>query len=184
MENQREHFASRLGFIFMTAGCAIGLGNVWRFPYVAGANGGGLFVLLYFACLLFFGLPILLMELSLGRAGQSTFPGAFRKLQNPASRFKWQIPAYVLFSGNLILLMFYTVVTGWLLFYAADFILGNEAVYEKNHFGGLLGSVSKQGIGTLAALLITVVICIGGVRKTVEKSVEEAIAYVLGKNIT
>ncbi|MBE6357963.1 MAG: sodium-dependent transporter [Lentisphaerae bacterium] len=176
MENQREHFASRLGFIFMTAGCAIGLGNVWRFPYVAGANGGGLFVLLYFACLLFFGLPILLMELSLGRAGQSTFPGAFRKLQNPASRFKWQIPAYVLFSGNLILLMFYTVVTGWLLFYAADFILGNEAVYEKNHFGGLLGSVSKQGIGTLAALLITVVICIGGVRKTVEKSVK----YMMG----
>ena len=107
MEAQREHFASRLGFIFMTAGCAIGLGNVWRFPYIAGAYGGGLFVLLYFVCLLLFGLPLLLMELSLGRAGQKTFPGAFAKLQNPDSRFKWQIPAYILFSGNMILLMFY-----------------------------------------------------------------------------
>ena len=101
MENQREHFASRIGFIFMTAGCAIGLGNVWRFPFIAGKYGGGFFVLLYLVCLALFGLPVLLMELSLGRAAQSTYPGAFRKLANPQSRFKWQNPAYFLFGGNL-----------------------------------------------------------------------------------
>ena len=76
MAQNREHFGSRLGFILMTAGCAIGLGNVWRFPYIAGKYGGGLFVLLYLFFLLVLGFPVLMMELAVGRAGQSTFPGA------------------------------------------------------------------------------------------------------------
>ena len=84
------------------------------------------FVLLYFICLLAFGTPLLLMELAVGRAGQSTLPGALRKLQNPASRFAWHRPSYVFFAGNMILLMFYVVVTGWLLDYAANFLLGRE----------------------------------------------------------
>ena len=174
MGEQREHFASRLGFIFMTAGCAIGLGNVWRFPYVAGANGGGLFVLLYLACLLLFGIPVLMMELAMGRAGQSTFPGSFCKLKQ--SNVPWHKPAYVLFSGNLILLMFYTTVTGWLLFYGTEFLIGGSRIYRDGYFGEFIGSPGKQTVFMLTALLITVLICMGGVRKTIEKSIK----YMMG----
>ena len=98
MKNNRELFASRLGFILMTAGCAIGLGNVWRFPYVAGQNGGGLFVLMYVFFLIILGFPVLMMELALGRAGRSTYPGAYRNLRQ--GKFKWEIPGYILFTGN------------------------------------------------------------------------------------
>ena len=176
MNTPREHFASSLGFIFMTDGCAIGLGNIWRFPYVAGENGGGLFVLIYILCLLFFGIPVLLMELALGRAGQSTYPGAFAKLRSPSGRFPWHKPAYLLFAGNLILLMFYTTVTGWLFFYAFDFIRMNEAVYSPGHFQHMLSSAGIQITAMLAALAATVLICLGGVRKTVEKSIK----YMMG----
>ena len=100
MNNNRELFASRLGFILMTAGCAIGLGNVWRFPYITGAYGGGIFVLLYLFFLALLGFPVLMMELAMGRAGRSTYPGAFRNLRQ--SRFKWEIPGYILFTGNMI----------------------------------------------------------------------------------
>ena len=172
MSQEREHFASRLGFIFMAAGCAIGLGNIWRFPYVAGKNGGGLFVLLYFGCLLLFGIPVLLMELALGRAGQSTYPGAFAKLQNQQSRFKWKIPAYILFSGNLILLMFYTVITGWLLIYGFNFFICNPAVYSGGFFDGMMASPGLQSIAMLAGVALTLLLCIGGVRGSVEKSMK------------
>lgn len=172
MENQREHFASRLGFIFMTAGCAIGLGNVWRFPYTAGTNGGGFFVLLYLLCLTLFGIPVLMMELAIGRAGQSTFPGAFRRLQNPESKFKWHIPAYGLFTGNMILLMFYTVVTGWLLIYTFRFMTADPGVYDEKFFGQMLTSIPIQSYGMFAALLATLVICLGGVQKVIEKSIK------------
>ena len=172
MENQREHFASRIGFILMTAGCAIGLGNVWRFPFITGKYGGGLFVLLYLVCLVLFGLPVLLMELSLGRAAQSTYPGAFRKLANKESRFKWHIPAYVLFSGNLILLMFYTVITGWLLNYTTAFVSMSNAVWEEGFFFGMMASPGRQTVYMLISLLMTLFICLGGVQKTIEKSVK------------
>ena len=97
-EPSREQFASRLGFILMTAGCAIGLGNVWRFPYITGQYGGGLFVFLYLFFLAVLGFPVMMMELSLGRAGRSTFPGAFRNLQNKNVRFS--LTPVILQSGN------------------------------------------------------------------------------------
>ena len=176
MGETREHFASRIGFIFMTAGCAIGLGNVWRFPFITGQYGGGLFVLLYFICLLAFGTPLLLMELAVGRAGQSTLPGALRKMQNPASRFAWHRPSYVFFAGNMILLMFYVVVTGWLLNYAANFLLGRESVFEASSFNDLLASPQRQISAAMVSLLLTVTVCFGGVQKTVEKSVKYMMA--------
>ncbi len=176
MNGQRERFATRLGFILMTAGCAIGLGNVWRFPYIAGEYGGALFVLCYIGCLIFFGLPVMLMELALGRAGQSTFPGAFARLQNPESRFKWHIPAYVLLSGNLFLLMFYTVVTGWLLFYMVKFATCDAAVWDNELFGKLLSSPQTQTVYMLASVIITVLICVGGVQKMIEKSIKVMMA--------
>ena len=156
----------------MTAGCAIGLGNVWRFPYIAGKYGGAVFAMLYIGCLIFFGLPGLLMELALGRAGQSTYPGAFDKLQNPASRFKWKYPAYLLFAGNMILLMFYSVVTGWLLFYFVKFISGDPRVWDGALFDELLASPGQQLFYTIFPLLITVLICAGGVKKMIEKSIK------------
>ncbi|MBE6380152.1 MAG: sodium-dependent transporter [Lentisphaerae bacterium] len=172
----REQFASRLGFILMTAGCAIGLGNVWRFSYITGQYGGGFFVLLYLIFLVMLGFPVMLMELAIGRAGRSTFPGAFRKLQNPASRFAWYRPAYLLFSGNLILLMFYSVITGWLLLYACGFITGKFAgattVECSEIFSDMQADPTQQIIGMLISVLLTVLACWGGVRKTVEKSIK------------
>lgn len=173
MTQTREIFASRLGFILMTAGCAIGLGNVWRFPYIVGKNGGGLFVLIYLFFLTIFGLPVLLMELAVGRAARSTFPGSFRSLQNPESRFRWQIPSYVFFTGNIILLMFYTVVSGWLLSYVVYSITGklSDGNY-KEIFGNLLASPGEQTLYMLIIFGIAVAICLGGVRKTIEKSIK------------
>ena len=152
MSQTRELFASRLGFILMTAGCAIGLGNVWRFPYIVGKYGGGLFVLIYLLFLIIFGLPVLLMELAIGRAARSTFPGSFRALQNPQSPFKWQIPSYIFFAGNIVLLMFYSVVSGWLLAYIKYSISGElSAGNYPQVFGKLLASPGEQ---TLYMLLM------------------------------
>lgn len=172
MAQKREHFGSRLGFILMTAGCAIGLGNVWRFPYVTGKYGGGLFVLLYLFFLLVLGFPVLMMELAVGRAGQSTFPGAFRKLQNPGTKYKWHLPVYLLFAGNMILLMFYTVVTGWLVAYSTFYLTGKGGTLTGESFGNFLASPGQQTAFMLAALLFTVLICMGGVQKTIEKSIK------------
>ncbi|MBO7146463.1 MAG: sodium-dependent transporter [Lentisphaeria bacterium] len=174
--NSREQFASRLGFILMTAGCAIGLGNVWRFPYIAGQYGGGLFVCLYLFFLAILGFPVMMMELSLGRAGRSTFPGAFRNLQNPSSRFRWSAPAYILFAGNMILLMFYTVVTGWLFSYAIYYIdgslQGKTAADFGMNFDKYLSSPAEQTVATMIMLFLTILVCLGGVRKTIEKVIK------------
>ena len=172
----REQFASRLGFILMTAGCAIGLGNIWRFPYVAGQYGGGFFVLLYLFFLALLGFPVMMMELSLGRAGRSTYPGAFRNLQNRRVRFRWDLPAYVLFSGNLILLMFYTVVSGWLLAYAVFFASGRlrnmDAAQNEAFFNQFLASPGTQTLFMLLVLILTVIVCMGGLQKFIERAIK------------
>ena len=174
--SSRELFATRAGFILMTAGCAVGLGNVWRFSYITGQYGGGFFVLLYLFFLLVLGLPVMLMELAIGRAGRSTFPGAFRKLQSPQSRFAWQRPAYLLFSGNLILLMFYSVITGWLLVYSCGFLTGkfNDVTTEKCGiiFNDLLSRPLLQSVAMAVGVVLTVLVCYGGIRKTVEKVIK------------
>lgn len=174
--SSREQFASRVGFILMTAGCAIGLGNVWRFSYISGQYGGGFFVLLYLIFLLLLGTPVMLMELALGRAGQSTFPGAFRRLKKPDCRYAWEKPVYIFFSGNLILLMFYSVITGWLLHYGWLFCKDTfrNATPEtcKNVFAAMLDAPATQIFWMLAALLITLAICIGGVRKSIERAIK------------
>ncbi len=172
MSQQREQLASRLGFILLTAGCAIGLGNIWRFPYIVGKNGGGFFVILYLLCLALMGFPILLFELSLGRAGRSTFPGAFRNLKSKVSKFKWEVPAFVFFAGNMILLMFYSVVTGWLFAYMCNFMCGNETVMDKVFFSDLLAAPGEQILYLAISLLVTILICAGGVQKCIEKSIK------------
>lgn len=172
----REQFATRAGFILMTAGCAIGLGNVWRFPYVAGQYGGGFFLLLYLIFLVIMGFPVMLMELALGRAARSTYPGAYRMLQSQQGRFPWQVPGHILFCGNLILLMFYSVITGWLLIYAGKYICGSLKNLSGNApqtvFGNMLASPALMTGAMIAAMIATVLVCVGGVRKTIEKSIK------------
>ena len=115
MHDNREKLSSRLGFLLVSAGCAIGLGNVWRFPYITGKYGGALFVLLYLVSLVILGLPILVMEFSVGRAGKRDLAGSYRALQKPG--YKWHIIGYIQIFGCVLLMMFYTTVAGWCLSY-------------------------------------------------------------------
>ena len=121
--NNRERLSSRLGFILLSAGCAIGCGNVWKFPWMAGQGGGGVFVLVYILCLIFLGLPVMTMEFSLGRAAQASPVGMYQKLQKPGQ--KWHIHGWFALFGNVCLMSFYTVVAGWILYYFVRFLTGN-----------------------------------------------------------
>lgn len=124
MQN-RERLSSRLGFILLSAGCAIGCGNVWKFPWMAGQYGGGGFVLVYVMCLLLLGLPVMVMEFALGRAAQASPVRMYQKLQKPGQ--KWHIHGYLALFGNICLMSFYTVVTGWILYYFISFLTGRSA---------------------------------------------------------
>lgn len=139
---ERETLASRLGFILLSAGCAIGLGNIWRFPYITGKNGGAAFVLLYLVCLIFFAAPIMVMEFAVGRASKQSIVGSFKALQPKGSH--WAAYGYIGLIGNYVLMMFYTVVSGWMLAYVWYNLSGQltglfpDKVGE--FFGGMLSS--------------------------------------------
>ena len=122
---EREKLGSRLGFILLSAGCAIGCGNVWKFPWLTGANGGGGFVLIYILCLILLGLPVMVMEFALGRASQASPVKMYQKLQKPGQ--KWHLHGYVALFGNVCLMSFYTVVTGWMIYYFVKFLTGDYA---------------------------------------------------------
>lgn len=122
---ERERLGSRLGFILLSAGCAIGCGNIWKFPWMTGQNGGGGFVLVYLLCLLLLGLPAMIMEFSLGRASQASIVRMYHKLEKPGQ--KWHIHGYVALIGNVCLMAFYTVVTGWMIYYFVKFLTGTSA---------------------------------------------------------
>ena len=124
MDN-RERIGSRLGFIMLSAGCAIGCGNVWKFPWMCGQYGGGGFMLVYILCLLLLGLPVLTMEFSIGRAAQASPIHMFQKLEKEGS--KWGFMGYVALIGNIALMAFYTVVTGWIIYYFCKFLTGGNA---------------------------------------------------------
>ena len=123
MEN-RERLSSRLGFILLSAGCAIGCGNVWKFPWMTGQYGGGGFVLIYALCLLVLGLPVMVMEFAMGRAAQASPVRMYQKLEKPGQ--KWHIHGYFALFGNVCLMSFYTVVAGWILYYFVSFLTGNN----------------------------------------------------------
>ena len=124
---ERENFKSRLGFILISAGCAIGIGNVWKFPYVTGQNGGGIFVLFYLFFLIAVGVPVLTMEFAIGRASRKSPVCCYQELEKPGS--KWHLHGYAAMFGNYVLMMFYTSVAGWMLCYFFKFL--------KNDFAGL-----------------------------------------------
>ena len=129
----REHLGSRLGFIFLSAGCAIGIGNVWKFPWLTGQNGGGSFVLIYILCILLIGLPVMTMEFSMGRAAQSSPINMYQKLQKKGG--KWGFLGYAAVLGNICLMAFYTTVAGWIFHYFVRFLLGN---YQNIGFGAMI----------------------------------------------
>ena len=124
MDN-REKLGSRMGFILLSAGCAIGCGNVWKFPWMTGQFGGGGFVLVYVLCLILLGLPAMIMEFAMGRASQASPVRMYQKLQKPGQ--KWHVHGYLALLGNLALMAFYTVVTGWMMYYFVMFLLGRSA---------------------------------------------------------
>lgn len=139
---KRENFQSRLGFILVSAGCAIGIGNVWRFPYVTGQNGGGIFVLFYILFLIALGVPVLTMELAVGRAGKKSAMLAYKTLEKPGH--KWHIHGWICLLGCYLLMMYYTTVSGWMLSYFFKFATGS--------FSGNMTHESVEGIfGNLLA---------------------------------
>ena len=137
---KREKFGSRLGFILISAGCAIGLGNVWRFPYITGQYGGAAFVLIYLLFLLILGLPIMVMEFSVGRASRSSVALSFDRLEPLGTKWHWY--KWFGMAGNYLLMMFYTTIGGWLLLYFVKMAAGNfkglDASGIKNEFGELM----------------------------------------------
>ena len=154
---ERETLKSRMGFILLSAGCAIGIGNVWKFPYMAGQGGGGAFVLFYFIFLVILGLPIMTMEFAVGRASRRSPVKAYQELEKPGS--KWHIHGYFTLIGCYLLMMFYTTVTGWMLYYfyltAAGKFDGADVDTVSGAFTGMLG---KPGVMTLC---MVIVVCIG-----------------------
>ena len=146
---KREQLGSRLGFIMLSAGCAIGCGNVWKFPWMCGQNGGGSFMLVYIICLIILGIPALTMEFSIGRAAQSSPLYMYQKLEKPGQ--KWGIFGWICLIGNLALMAFYTVVCGWLIYYFCKFISG------QNDSLGFVAMISNPVINVVF-LLVTVVV--------------------------
>ncbi|MGI6206453.1 MAG: sodium-dependent transporter [Anaerovoracaceae bacterium] len=169
MEN-RETLGSRLGFILLSAGCAIGIGNVWRFPYIAGQYGGGLFVIIYIVFLILLGIPLMTMEYSVGRASRRSIYPAFKTLEKPGT--KWHLWGYVAMAGNYVLLFFYSVVSGWILYYAWLMASGVLTGVDKDQidviFGNMMGSPEILIISELIVVAITAVVCSIGLQKSVE----------------
>ncbi len=168
---EREKFGSRLGFILISAGCAIGLGNVWRFPYIVGQYGGAAFILIYLAFLVIFGLPIMTMEFAVGRGSGSGIAGAFQKLEKAGSKWHWF--SWFGMAGNYLLMMFYTTVTGWMFIYflkmlRGDFV-GQSSEMVQNAFGTVIGNPWAMVGFMVAVVLIGILICSLGLQKGVEK---------------
>ena len=152
---QREHLGSRLGFILLSAGCAIGIGNVWKFPYITGQNGGAIFVLIYIACLVLLGLPVMTMEFSLGRAAQKSPVRMYQELEKKGQ--KWHIHGYLALAGNIILLMCYCTIAGWMVQYFVDMAAGRFAGLDANSVAGMFSAMT-QNTSAMAFYTITVVV--------------------------
>ena len=169
---KRESFGSRLGFLLVSAGCAIGIGNVWRFPYITGQNGGGYFVLFYLICLVVMGIPVLTMELAVGRAGRKSAVLAYRALEKPGQ--KWHIHGWFCLLGCCLLMMYYTTVTGWMVSYFGRFAFGSfrggMATEEVSAvFGQMLSSPTEMGVLAVAVVIVGFLVCSFGLEKGLER---------------
>lgn len=169
---ERESFKSRLGFLLVSAGCAIGIGNVWRFPYVVGQNGGGIFVLFYLIMLVIMGLPVLSMELAVGRASRKSAVLAYKALEKPKS--KWHIHGWFAIIGCLILMMYYTTVSGWMLNYFFKFLGGTftgsmSAEQTGAVFNNMLANPGEMGFWMAVTVVAGILVCSIGVQKGLER---------------
>lgn len=169
---ERESFKSRLGFILVSAGCAIGIGNVWRFPYVAGENGGGLFVLLYLVFLVLMGIPVLTMELAVGRASRKSAVLGYKKLEKPKS--KWHIHGWFCMLGCYLLMMYYTTVSGWMTSYFYKFATGTfESGMTSEQVSGVFSQLQSNPIEMVIWMAIITIlgflVCSRGNQKGIEK---------------
>ncbi len=169
---ERESFKSRIGFLLVSAGCAVGIGNVWRFPYVVGQNGGGLFVLLYLVMLVVLGLPVLSMELAVGRASRKSAILAYQALEKPGS--KWHIHGWFAVIGCYLLMMYYTTVSGWMLNYFFKFATGvftpgMDAETSGQVLSDMLADPAQMGFWMAVTVAAGVLVCSIGVRKGLER---------------
>ena len=169
---ERESFQSRLGFLLVSAGCAVGIGNVWRFPYVVGQNGGGIFVLIYLVMLVVLGLPVLTMELAVGRASRKSAVLAYRALEKPGT--KWHIHGWFAIIGCYLLMMYYTTVSGWMLNYffkfaAGTFTPGMDAQACGQVFSDMLSDPLEMGFWMAVTVIAGAFICSVGLRRGLER---------------
>lgn len=167
----REQFSSRLGFLLIAAGCSIGLGNVWRFPYITGEYGGAIFLVIYLFFLFLVGVPILTIELAVGRASRRSLGKSFEEI---SPNTKWNLNKFLMISGNYVLMAFYSLVTGWMFYYMIK--VGSGAytgVISRDEAGGLFGSMladpASQFICTLIVVVGSFAVCACGLQKGVER---------------
>ena len=170
MNQEREKLGSRLGFLLLSAGCAIGCGNVWKFPWMTGQYGGGGFVLVYVLCLLLLGLPAMTREFAMGRASQASPVRMYHKLEKPGQ--KWHIHGYLALLGNLALMAFYTVVTGWMMYYFVQFLTGKTADL------GFVAMITNPGVNVVY-LLIAVVLGFGVLSFDLQGGLERVTKYLM-----
>lgn len=167
----REKFSSRMGFILISAGCAIGLGNVWRFPYITGQYGGAAFVLLYLLFLVAMGLPIMTMEFSVGRASQRSAASSYRVLEPKGT--KWHLVGYLAMAGNYLLMMFYTTIAGWMLYYVFRMAAGEFEGVSPDVIGAAFNSMRANPVTQVGWMFVAVLlgfgVCALGLQKGVER---------------
>lgn len=169
---KRESFGSRLGFLLVSAGCAIGIGNVWRFPYVTGQDGGGFFVLFYLICLLIMGVPVLTMELAVGRASRRSAVLSYKTLESPGH--KWHVHGWLCMLGCYLLMMYYTTVTGWMASYFGKFLTGvftagMDTDSISGVFGSMLAAPGEMAVWTELVVLLGFLVCSFGLQKGLER---------------
>lgn len=169
---KRESFKSRLGFLLVSAGCAIGIGNVWRFPYVVGENGGGIFVLFYLLFLVAMGLPVLTMELAVGRESRKSAVLAYKELEKPKS--KWHIHGWFAILGCYVLMMYYTTVSGWMVSYFYKFVTGEfkagmDVDATGSVFSDLLADPKQMGFWMILTVIVGFIVCSRGLQNGLER---------------
>lgn len=171
MTQNRDSFASRLGFILVSAGCAIGIGNVWKFPYITGQNGGGIFVLFYLLFLMIMAVPVLTMELAVGRASRKSAVQGYKALEKPGT--KWHIHGWFCLIGCYLLMMYYTTVSGWMMDYFWKFLSGQFEEVTTDSVDGIFSSMLGDPAEMMFFMLLTVVlgflVCSGSVQKGLER---------------
>lgn len=173
----REKFGSRLGFILISAGCAIGLGNVYRFPIMTGSYGGAFFVLVYIAFLILLGIPAMTCELAVGRASQRSIASSFEVLEQKGQ--KWHLMKYLGIGGNYLLMMFYTTISGWMLIYFGKYLTGSIIPLKGDELGALFGATVTNLPLILASTFAVILICFGICSLGLQKGVERITKYMM-----